>query len=81
MSGNKIPSVEQPAAVDEFDPVLLGLGQTVIARFKGETVRESCGNHWRAIVWSAVLSTALYMEGYDTGLVSAALSTISSTFC
>ena len=70
MSKDCTPKPAAGRPVDTFDPRLLTLGDQVISKQKQENFRQSCRNHWRAIVWSFVISTALYMEGYDTGLVS-----------
>lgn len=53
----------------EFDPELLRIGGEVIARQKLESFRQTWRHHWRAAVWSLIISTALWMEGYDTSVV------------
>lgn len=37
---------------------------------KSLTFRQAFKMYWKAAVWSAALSTALVMEGYDVGIVS-----------
>jgi SP family general alpha glucoside:H+ symporter-like MFS transporter len=51
------------------DPELVRLGYAVIERQKQETFREAWRNHWRAACWSIFLTSALFMEGYDTAVV------------
>lgn len=35
-----------------------------------ETLKAALRNHWKAILWSMVLSMSIVMEGYDTILMS-----------
>ena len=71
MSGDLTAKPTMDVPVDAFEPRLINLGDNVITRQKQKTFRQTCRNHWRAVVWSLTISTALYMEGYDTGLVGA----------
>ena len=52
------------------DPELVRIGYAVIEKQKQETFREAWHNHWRAACWSIFLTSALFMEGYDTAVVS-----------
>lgn len=35
-----------------------------------ETLKTALKNHWKAVLWSMVLSMSIVMEGYDTILMS-----------
>ncbi|WRT64889.1 uncharacterized protein IL334_001825 [Kwoniella shivajii] len=58
------------ATVEGVDPELIRIGHEVVARQKQETFSQAWRNHWGAGMWSLFLSCALFMEGYDTGLIS-----------
>lgn len=60
----------QREAVKDIDPELVKLGFAVVQRQKGESFRQAWKNHWRAASWSIFLTSALFMEGYDTAVVS-----------
>ncbi|OCF76812.1 hypothetical protein I204_02518 [Kwoniella mangroviensis CBS 8886] len=61
----------QPRAVaEDVDPELIRIGHEVVSRQKQETFAQAWRNHWGAGMWSLFLSCALFMEGYDTGLIS-----------
>ena len=53
-----------------IDVNLLHIGHGVISRQKEEGFIATWRNHWRAAMWSIFISTALWMEGYDGGVVS-----------
>jgi SP family general alpha glucoside:H+ symporter-like MFS transporter len=57
-------------ADSNLDHDKLHIGYEVIQRQKEETFRSTWRSHWRAAVWSLCISTALWMEGYDTNVVS-----------
>lgn len=61
---------KQLAAVAGIDTELVRIGHEVIERQKHETFRQAWRIHWRAGAWSVVLTLALFMEGYDTGLLN-----------
>lgn len=61
---------KQLEAVAGIDTELVRKGQEVIARQKQESFRQAWRTHWRAGLWSVVLTLALFMEGYDTGLLN-----------
>ena len=61
---------EQIRAVSgELDPQLIRIGYEVIARQKKELFRQAWKNHWKAACWSIFLTSALFMEGFDTAVV------------
>ncbi|WWC87014.1 uncharacterized protein L201_001897 [Kwoniella dendrophila CBS 6074] len=62
---------EQLRAVSQdIDPELIRIGHEVVSRQKSETFIQCWRNHWGAGMWSLFLSCALFMEGYDTALLS-----------
>ena len=62
---------EQIRAVSgQVDPQLIRVGYEVIARQKTESFRQAWKNHWKAACWSIFLTSALFMEGFDTAVVS-----------
>jgi SP family general alpha glucoside:H+ symporter-like MFS transporter len=52
------------------DPALLADGLEQVEREKKATFREAIRHHWRAVLWSALLSMALVMDSFDGSLVS-----------
>ncbi|KAK6903858.1 hypothetical protein I203_107366 [Kwoniella mangroviensis CBS 8507] len=58
------------AVAEDVDPELIRIGHEVVSRQKQETFAQAWRNHWSAGMWSLFLSCALFMEGYDTGLIS-----------
>ncbi|WWD22917.1 hypothetical protein CI109_107412 [Kwoniella shandongensis] len=58
------------AVAEDNDPELIRIGYEVINRQKSETFAQAWRNHWSAGMWSIFLSSALFMEGYDTALIS-----------
>ncbi|WVQ69130.1 uncharacterized protein L199_007345 [Kwoniella botswanensis] len=58
------------AVAEDVDPELIRIGHEVVSRQKQETFAQAWRNHWGAGMWSLFLSCALFMEGYDTGLIS-----------
>ncbi|ORY31075.1 trehalose transport-related protein [Naematelia encephala] len=57
-------------AVIDIDPELVRLGYDVVGRQKKESFRQAWRNHWRAACWSIFLTSALFMEGYDTAVIN-----------
>lgn len=53
-----------------IDPSVLQAGYALLEEEKGMSLRQCLSTHWRAALWSAFLSTALWMEGFDTSIVS-----------
>lgn len=53
----------------EFDPDLLRVGHDVIERQKAEGFWAGWRNNYQACLWSLLISTALWMEGYDHSIV------------
>lgn len=49
----------------------------VINEEKALSFRQAFKMYWKAAVWSALLSTALVMEGYDVGIVRITLESRS----
>ena len=62
--------IEAEAGKD-IDHELLRVGYEVITRQKQETFMQSWRTHWRGCCWSLFISMALWMEGFDTSVVSA----------
>ena len=60
----------QLRVVTNADPELIRIGYQVVEKQKKESFREAWRNHWRAACWSIFLTSALFMEGYDTAVVS-----------
>ncbi len=60
----------QLEAVAGIDPELVRIGHQVIARQKEESFLQAWRTHWKAGSWAFVLTLALFMEGYDTGLLN-----------
>lgn len=52
------------------DQELVRVGYHVIERQKEENFTQTWRNHWNAACWSLAVSTALWMEGFDTAVVS-----------
>lgn len=52
------------------DPALLADGFELVAKEKSANFREAIRHHWRAVLWSALLSLALVMDSFDGSLVS-----------
>lgn len=64
---------EQLAEISEHstvDPLLLAEGLELIAQEKSAHFRYAFRHHWRAVLWSALLSMALVMDSFDGSLVS-----------
>ena len=55
------------------DPTLLAEGLELVEQEKKANFREAIKNHWRAVLWSALLSMALVMDSFDGSLVSPSL--------
>ncbi|RSH93062.1 hypothetical protein EHS25_007415 [Saitozyma podzolica] len=53
-----------------IDPTVLQAGYALLEEEKGMGLRQCLSTHWRAALWSAFLSTALWMEGFDTSIVN-----------
>ncbi|GFZ49878.1 hypothetical protein JCM24511_07281 [Saitozyma sp. JCM 24511] len=53
-----------------IDPSVLQAGYALLEEEKGMGLRQCLSTHWRAALWSAFLSTALWMEGFDTSIVN-----------
>jgi hypothetical protein len=51
------------------DPALLADGFELVEREKSANFREAITHHWRAVLWSALLSMALVMDSFDGSLV------------
>lgn len=64
------------ASASTVDPLLLAEGLELVLAEKEMTFKQAFRYHWRAIVWSMVLSMALVMDGMDGSMVSFQL-----TFC
>jgi len=54
----------------DIDPVLLLAGQAMILDEKERSTTDTLKTHWKAAMYSLILSTALIMEGYDAVIVS-----------
>jgi hypothetical protein len=54
----------------DIDPILLLAGHAMILDEKERSTIETLKTHWKAAVYSLILSTALIMEGYDAVIVS-----------
>jgi hypothetical protein len=54
----------------DIDPILLLAGHATILDEKERSTIETLKTHWKAAVYSLILSTALIMEGYDAVIVS-----------
>ncbi|OCF40903.1 hypothetical protein I317_05261 [Kwoniella heveanensis CBS 569] len=62
---------EQLRAVShDIDPELIRIGYEVISKQKEEGFWQAWRNHWGAGMWAIFIGCALFMEGYDTGLIS-----------
>ena len=59
----------QLVTLSNIDIELVRIGQQVIEKQKGESFVQAWKNHWRAACWSLFLTSALFMEGYDTAVV------------
>ena len=51
------------------DPALLAAGLELVEREKAAHFREAFRHHWRAVLWSGLLSMALVMDSFDGSLV------------
>jgi hypothetical protein len=60
----------QTSQLTDIDPVLLAEGFELIRAEKADTFGHAFKNHWRAVLWSMVLSVALIMDGFDGAVVS-----------
>ena len=60
----------QLRAVCDVDPELVRIGSEVIERQKQETFRQAWRTHWKAGCWAIFLASSLFMEGFDTAIVS-----------
>ncbi|ORY20871.1 trehalose transport-related protein [Naematelia encephala] len=54
----------------DVDIDLLRVGHQVIERQKTEDFAAVWRYHWRAAIWSLIISMALWMEGYDTNVIN-----------
>lgn len=52
------------------DPTLLADGLELVEKEKAAHFTEAIRHHWRAVLWSALLSMALVMDSFDGSLVS-----------
>lgn len=64
------PTALQTNVPSTVDPALLAQGLDLIRLEKEMTFRQAMRLHWRAVVWSMVLSMALVMDGFDGAIVS-----------
>lgn len=54
----------------QLDPALVTEGQAMMLDEKERSTVKTLKTHWRAAVYSLVLSSALIMEGYDAVIAS-----------
>ena len=65
-----VPTAAQSNVHTTVDPVLLEQGLELIRLEKEMSFRQAIRLHWRAVVWSCILSLALVMDGFDGAIVS-----------
>lgn len=53
----------------DLDPALVAEGQAMMTDEKERSTVDTLKTHWRAAVYSLILSSALIMEGYDAVVV------------
>lgn len=58
------------AAVSGHRSEVVAAAMAVVNEEKSLSFRQAFKMYWKAAAWSALLSTALVMEGYDVGIVS-----------
>lgn len=66
---NEISAIHQTTT----DPDVIRNAMAAAAEEKAMGFKAVMRIHWKAAMWSCIFSLALVMEGYDLGIVSAAL--------